>query len=70
MEPMNYGEMVAAHMADLRRDAKRVRAARPSGRIAAWRRVGGRMLVAVGERLEGSHRQPEVEPPARGTLLG
>lgn len=70
MEPMNYGEMVAAHLEDLRRDARRVRAVRRADRVANRRLVTGRLLVAAGERLQGCERGWEVPGDPRVTLQG
>jgi hypothetical protein len=54
MEPMTYGQMVAAHLDELRREAARENRARRAQRsVAAWRIYSGRMLVSAGEWLQG-----------------
>lgn len=56
MEPMNYGEMIASHLDELRTEAARERAARRAasdGFIASWRVSAGRLLVSAGERVAG-----------------
>ena len=56
MEPMNYGEMIASHLDELRTEAARERAARRAasdGSIASWRVSAGRLLVSAGERVAG-----------------
>jgi hypothetical protein len=69
MEPMTYGQMVAAHMADLRVEAERAnQARRAQGRgVAAWRVYSGRLLVNAGEWLQGcceaavtAERKPQI----------
>jgi len=70
MEPMNYGEMVAAHLGDMRRDGRQLRAGRRADRVAHWRLVTGRFLVAFGERLQGCERGWEVSGEPRVTLQG
>ena len=70
MEPMNYGEMVAAHLDDLRRDARRVRAGRRAERVAQWRLVTGRLLVGAGERMQGCELAWDRGQEARATLNG
>jgi hypothetical protein len=56
MEPMNYGEMVAAHLDQARRTAaleRRARRAMAQRDPAGWRVAAGRLLVAAGERVAG-----------------
>jgi hypothetical protein len=55
MEPMTYGQMVAAHLEDLRREADAINRARRAQRptVAAWRIYSGRLLVRTGEWLQG-----------------
>jgi hypothetical protein len=59
MEPLTYGEMIASHLADVRRQAASERRARRAGRAASngfiggWRLAAGRFLVSAGERVAG-----------------
>jgi hypothetical protein len=67
MEPMNYGEMIASHLDELRKEAARERAARRAssdGFIGTWRVSAGRLLVSAGERIAGCAElaRGEIEP--------
>ena len=56
MEPMSYGEMIASHLDEVRRQAAIERAARRSaanGAVAPWRVAAGRFLVSAGEWVAG-----------------
>jgi hypothetical protein len=56
MEPISYGEMIASHLEEVRRQAAIERAARRAaadGTVAAWRVAAGRLLVRMGDRLAG-----------------
>ncbi len=56
MEPMSYGEMIASHLEEARRQAAIERAARRAaadGSVAGWRVWAGRFLVSAGERVAG-----------------
>jgi hypothetical protein len=68
MEPMSYGEMIASHLDDLRREAARERAARrasPDGFVSSLRVSAGRFLVSAGERVAGCAElaRGEIERP-------
>jgi hypothetical protein len=72
MEPMTYGEMVASHLEEVRRQAAREREARRSaaasaaadGFVTGLRIAAGRLLVSAGERVAGCAElaRGEVEP--------
>lgn len=73
MEPMSYGEMVAAHLADVRSQAARER--RFGGRsrrgvIASWRVASGRLLVAAGERVAGCAELARADARPAIKILG
>ena len=67
MEPMSYGETIALHLEELRRQAaieRTIRRAHLIGSTPAWRIAAGRFLVSVGERVAGCAElaRGEVEP--------
>jgi hypothetical protein len=67
MEPQTYGEMIASHLDETRRQAAIERAARRSasdGSVAGWRVAAGRLLVSAGERVAGCAElaRGEVKP--------
>jgi len=75
MEPMTYGQMVAAHLDDLRLEADRENRARRARRptVAAWRVFSGRMLVGAGEWLQGCCEAAEAvaaEPKTQVRVIG
>lgn len=73
MEPMTYGQMVAEHISELRREAKRENAARRAQHhsVPAWRRSSGRLLVSAGEWLQGCCEAATAgEPKAQVRLVG
>jgi hypothetical protein len=69
MEPMNYGEMIASHLEEVRHQAAIERAARRAAGdgVAGWRVWSGRLLVSAGERLAGCAElvRGEAEPVIR-----
>jgi hypothetical protein len=70
MEPSTYGETIALHLEELRREATRERAARrmaESTPVAGWRVWTGRLLVTAGERVAGCAElaRGEAEPVVR-----
>jgi len=72
MEPMTYGEMVATHLDEARRQAAIERAASRAaagrttddGLVAGLRIAAGRLLVSAGERVAGCAElaRGEVKP--------
>ncbi len=67
MDPLMYGETIALHLEELRRQAAIERAYRSLHRIGstpAWRIAAGRLLVAAGERVAGCAElaRSEVQP--------
>jgi len=73
MEPMTYGQMVADHIAELRREAQRENIARRARQypLPAWRIYSGRMLVSAGEWLQGCcEAAAATEPKAQIRLVG
>jgi len=74
MEPMTYGEMVASHLDEVRRQAALERAARrvatrsaDDGLVSGLRIAAGRLLVSAGERVAGCAElaRGEVEPAVK-----
>jgi hypothetical protein len=74
MEQLTYGEMIASHLDEVRKQAAIERAARraaANGSVAGWRVWSGRFLVSAGERLAGcaelarGEAAPAVEPVVR-----
>ena len=70
MEPITYGETIALHLEELRREAARERAARQMAGnrpVAGWRVWTGRLLVSTGERVAGCAElaRGETKPVAR-----
>jgi hypothetical protein len=56
MEPITYGETIAVHLEELRREAAIERAARrlaANRSVPGWRVWTGRLLVSAGERVAG-----------------
>ena len=72
MEPMTYGQMVAAHLEDLRREADAINLARRARRptVAAWRIYSGRLLVSAGEWLQGCCDAVATEPRPQVRVIG
>jgi len=73
MEPMTYGQMVADHIAELRREAQRENAARRARHspVPAWRLYSGQVLVSAGEWLQGCREAAAArERQAQLRLLG
>lgn len=75
MEPITYGEMIASELAELRYAAARERLANRAfghgnGRVATWRVVSGRLLVAAGERIAGCAELARGEPSPVVKVLG
>jgi hypothetical protein len=67
MDPISYGETIALHLEELRRQAAIERTIRRTHRIGStpgWRIAAGRFLVGVGERVAGCAElaRGEVEP--------
>jgi hypothetical protein len=72
MEPMSYGEMIASHLDEVRRQAAVERAARRAsaglspddGIVTVLRVAAGRLLVSAGERVAGCAElaRGEVQP--------
>jgi hypothetical protein len=72
MEPMNYGEMIASHLDEMRAQAARERmarrvAAQRNGSTPRWRVMAGRFLVSAGERVAGCAElaRGEVKPTVK-----
>jgi hypothetical protein len=70
MDPISYGETIALHLEELRRQAAIERTIRRTHRIGStpgWRIAAGRFLVSAGERVAGCAElaRGEVNPTIR-----
>jgi hypothetical protein len=70
MEPLSYGETIALHLEELRRQAaieRTIRRAHRIGSTPGWRIAAGRFLVSAGERVAGCAElaRGEVKPTIR-----
>jgi hypothetical protein len=70
MDPISYGETIALHLEELRRQAAIERTIRRTHRIGStpgWRIAAGRFLVSAGERVAGCAElaRSEVKPNIR-----